>query len=355
MPRHALSRHLRVRPLPLVDEVTPVAPRFDARRIAALGIVVVFGLALAIGLAPYLTGLIAIPILYVVVSPVARGLARHVGGKSAALVVVTLLLCALMLLGGSLGGLIVTEARLGGVQIPQSPILTHLAQLRPAGMNLGPQMANVGAKLIEWIGSNAFGVLAAASHWIVNLTVALAGLFFLLLQPNETWTAVRPYIPFSARHADTLRDNFRNVTTATLLGTGLSAAIQGLLVGSAFGIVGLPNAPLWGVAATLLSVVPLVGSALVWGPGAIALLLEQRVEAGVLLALWGFVVVANVARVILPIVSRRWGGIHPLVTLLGTLIGVPVFGLLGLLVGPLAVSSFLELITMYREDYLNPS
>ena len=341
-------------PLPLAEEA-PAAARFDPRQFAALALVVVLGLALALGLAPYLTGLIAVPILFVVVAPVARRLARHIGRKTAALVVVALLACTLITLGGVLAGFVITEARRAGLDVPQSPILAHLAQLRPGGVNVGPELATAGQKLLEWIGSNAFGVIGAASHWIVNLTVALAGLFFLLLRPGETWAAIRPYIPFSARHADMLRDNFRNVTTATLLGSGLSAAIQGLLVGAAFAMAGLPNAPLWGLAATLLSVVPLLGSALVWGPGAIALLLDRRFEAAVLLALWGFVVVTNVSHVILPMVSRRWGGIHPLVTLLGTLIGVPVFGLLGLLIGPLAVSSFLELITMYREDYLRPS
>ncbi len=102
----------------------------------------------------------------------------------------------------------------------------------------------------------------------------------------------------------------------------------------------------------IFSILPLLGSGLVWGPAAIVLLINHRPAAAMLLAIWGLVVVGNVDYVIRPMVARRWGHIHPLVTLIGALVGVPYFGLLGLLIGPLAVSYFFELINMYREEYL---
>ena len=91
---------------------------------------------------------------------------------------------------------------------------------------------------------------------------------------------------------------------------------------------------------------------LVWGPGAIALFLDHRVGAALVLAFVGLVVVGNVDYIIRPMVFRRWANIHPLVTLVGALAGVPFFGILGLLIGPLALSYFFELIKMYREEYL---
>jgi len=72
----------------------------------------------------------------------------------------------------------------------------------------------------------------------------------------------------------------------------------------------------------------------------------------VFLALWGILIVGNIDYVIRPMVSRRWGQIHPLVTLVGALVGVPYLGILGLLIGPLAVSYAFELIAMYREEYV---
>src|SRR5205823_3297662 len=105
-------------------------------------------------------------------------------------------------------------------------------------------------------------------------------LFYLLLRPGETWEAVRPYIPFSAKNTEKVRQRFRDVTTSTIIRTGATAAIQGTLVGLGFWLTGPPNAVFWGV-----------------------------------------------------------------VTF--------VFGILGLLIGPLALSYFFELVKMYREEYLN--
>jgi predicted PurR-regulated permease PerM len=186
----------------------------------------------------------------------------------------------------------------------------------------------------------------------LNLTISLFGLFYLLLEPGETWRAVQPYIPYSAKNTEKLRARFRDVTTSTIIGTGLTAAIQGTLVGLGFAAVGFANGVFWGVVTAVFSILPVVGSGLVWGPGAIALFLDHRYAAAAGLALWGGIVVGNVDFVIRPMVFRRWAHIHPLVTLIGALAGVPYFGLLGLLIGPLALSYFFELLKMYQEEYL---
>jgi predicted PurR-regulated permease PerM len=116
----------------------------------------------------------------------------------------------------------------------------------------------------------------------------------------------------------------------------------------------LPNALFWGVVTAVFAVLPVVGSGLIWGPGSITLALQGRYVAAAGLALIGIVVVGNVDVVIRPAVFRRFAQIHPLVTLVGAIGGVGYFGLLGILIGPLAVSYFFELIRMYREEYLPP-
>ena len=191
-----------------------------------------------------------------------------------------------------------------------------------------------------------------ASRAALNLTISCFGLYYLLLQPGETWNVVRPYIPFSERNTEKLSQQFRDITTSTVIGTGLSALLHGVLTSLGFWIVGLPNATLWGAVTIVFSILPVLGSGLVWGPGAIALVLDHRPGAAVLLALWGILIIGNIDYVIRPMVSRRWGHIHPLVTLIGALVGVPYLGILGLLIGPLAVSYFFELIDMYREEYV---
>ncbi|HKB48721.1 MAG TPA: AI-2E family transporter, partial [Ktedonobacterales bacterium] len=226
------------------------------------------------------------------------------------------------------------------------------SQLHIGNTDLGPQLAGLGSKVVGWIGSSAFGLIGTATRLTLNLVIALFGLYYLLLRATETWQALLPYIPFSAQNAERLRQRFANVTTSTVIGTGLVAVIHGMLVGAAFMVAGISNAVFWGVVTMVFSVLPVVGSGLVWGPGVLVLALDHRYPAAVLLALWGILVVGNVEYIIRPMVFRRWANIHPLVTLIGALAGVPYFGILGLLIGPLALSYFFELIRMYREEYL---
>jgi predicted PurR-regulated permease PerM len=287
-----------------------------------------------------------------VFAPVHEWLSMRMRPKLAATVVVVLALFLIVVPGVSFAGLIVNQAQGIAGGVIQSPLLGRLKELKLGGIDLGPRLADLGATVVAWIGSSAFGLIGTATRLALNLTISLFGLFYLLLRPHETWQAVQPYIPFSAKNTEKLRQRFRDVTASTIIGTGLTAAIQGMLVGLGFFVTGLPNAVFWSVVTMVFAILPVVGSGLVWGPGALALVLGNRQGAGVLLALWGAVVVGNADYVIRPRIYRRWAHIHPLVTLIGALAGVPYFGILGLLIGPLALSYFFELVKMYREEYL---
>ncbi len=327
-------------------------PFLDTNHQRAALLVLLLGVGLVIALTPYATGLIGIPVLYAVFAPVHDWLAARVRPKLAASLVVTLALFLILVPGVSFAGLIVNQAQQIASGVIQSPLLGRLAELRVGQVDLGPRLAELGAKIVSWIGSSAFGLIGTATRLALNLVISLFGLFYLLLRPAETWEAVQPYIPFSARNTEKLRERFRDVTTSTLIGTGVTAAIQGTLVGLGFWATGLSNAVFWGVVTMVFAILPVVGSAMVWGPGTIALLLDHRYGAALGLTLLGVLVVGNVDYVIRPMVFRRWANIHPLVTLVGALAGVPFFGILGLLIGPLAVSYFFELIKMYKEEYL---
>jgi len=327
-------------------------PLIDTNHQRAALLVLLLGLALVIALTPYATGLLGIPVLYAVFAPLHDWLGMRVRPRLAASLVVTLALFLIVVPGVSFAGLIVNQAQEIAAGVIRNPLLGRLRELRLGGIDLGPRLADLGTTVVGWVGSSAFGLVGTATRLALNLTISLFGLFYLLLQPGETWEAVQPYIPFSAKNTEKLRQRFRDVTTATIVGTGLTAAIQGVLVGLGFWLTGLPNAVFWGVVTMVFAILPVVGSGLVWGPGALALMIGNHALAGVLLALGGIVIVGNVDYVIRPRVFRRWANIHPLVTLIGALAGVPYFGILGLLIGPLALSYFFELIKMYGEEYL---
>lgn len=327
-------------------------PFLDTNHQRAAILLFALGIALLVALTPFATGLVGIPVLYVVFQPVHDWLARRTTPRLSAALVIVIALFLIVVPGVSFAGMLVGQAQDIASGVAASPLLARIAQLHIRGMAIGPQLADLGGKVVTWIGSSAFGLIGTATRLVLNLVIALFGLYYLLLRPGEVWASVRPYIPFSGKNTDELRLRFRNVTISTIVGTGLVAAIQGVAVGLGFAIAGLSNAVFWGVVTMVFAILPVVGSGLVWGPGAIALAIGGHPGWGVGLAIWGLVVVGNVDYIVRPIIFRKWANIPPLVTLVGALAGVPYFGLLGLLIGPLALSYFFELIRMYREEYL---
>jgi predicted PurR-regulated permease PerM len=324
----------------------------DTKRDRAAFLIFVLGLALVWALWPFSTGLVGAPVLYIVFAPIYGWLARRMKPLAAAGLVVLLGIILVLGPGLSFVGVVAAEAQDMATGVIRSPLITKLRQLRIGSYDVGAQIEALGSSLVAWIGSSALSLIGTATRLGIQLTITFFGLFYLLLAPESAWKGVRPFIPFSGRNAEILRDRFRDVTISTLIGTGLTASVQGLLVGVAFWVAGIPNALFWGVVTVILAVLPVVGSGLVWGPGVLHLALEGRYGMALGLALWGLVVVGNVDNVIRPVVFRRWARIHPFITVIGAFAGIRYFGLLGLLIGPLAISYFFELIRMYREEYL---
>jgi len=325
----------------------------DTKRDRAAFLIFVLGLWLAYALWPFSTGLIGVPVLYIMFAPIYRwlvGLGMR-PGLAAGLVV---LLGILLVVGPGLSflGVVANEAQDMATGVIRSPLLTRLRELRVGTYDVGAQIESLGSRAVSWIGASAVGLIGTATRLGIQLTISFFGLYYLLQAPEAAWKEVRPFIPFAARNAEILRERFRGVTISTLIGTLLTASIQGLLVGLAFWVTDIPNALFWGVVTVIVAILPVVGSALVWGPGVLHLALGGRYGMAIVLAIWGAVVVGNVDNLIRPMVFRRWAQIHPFITILGAFAGIQYFGLLGLLIGPLAISYFFELIHMYKEEYL---
>ena len=327
-------------------------PFLDTERQRAAWLILALGLALLWVLWPFATGLLGALVLYVMFAPLHRVLARRIRPGAAAGLVILLALIMVIGPGLSIVGLVANQAQDTAAGVIRSPLLARLSQVRIGPYAVGAQLESLGSQLISWVGSSAVGLIGTATRLGIELTIAFFGLFYLLVSPQGAWRSVRPFIPFSAASAEVLRERFRDVTFSTLVGTGLTAAVQGLLVALGFWATGLSNPPFWGVVTFVLSILPVVGSGLVWGPGAASLAMDGRWGAAIGLAIWGVVAVGNVDSLIRPFVYRRWARIHPFVTIIGAFAGIRYFGLLGLLIGPLAISYFFELIRMYRVEYL---
>src|SRR6266566_832861 len=322
----------------------------DSKHQRAALIVFALGAALLWALGPYATGIIGIPVLAVLFAPVQNWLVRKGVPSSVAAAGVTIFGAVLIIVPG----LLINQAQEITQTVLQSPIIERIRGLQFRGIPLGPRLAEAGGQIVAAIGSSAFGLVGTATRLTLNLTISFFGLYYVLKHPGDMLLDARPYIPFSDANTENLGKRFKDVTVSTVIGTGVVAALQGALLGLAFAVAGLPNGLFWAVVTMAFAILPVVGSGMIWGPAAVVLIMQGRALAGVLLIVWGVLVVGSVDNFIRPLIYRRFSAIHPLITLIGAIGGVSYFGLLGLLVGPLALSYFFELIRMYREEYLEP-
>ncbi|HEU4648038.1 MAG TPA: AI-2E family transporter [Gemmatimonadales bacterium] len=327
-------------------------PFLDTKQQRASALIALLGVGLFMALWPFTTGLIGAPVLYVLFAPEHRWLARRMNPQVAAGLILALAFLVIVLPSIALVGLVVAQAQDLASGVVQSPLLARLRELKIGPYDIGPQLEALSTRAVSLAGEWVLAGVGTATRVALQLTLAFFGLYYLLTGPGKAWARLEPFIPFSRKNAEALRDRFQNVTRSTVIGTGLTALLQGIGVAIAFAVTGLPNAVVWGVITVVLSVLPIVGSGLVWIPGVAVLAADRRYGAAVALAIWGLVVIGQVDNVVRPIVYRRWAKIHPFITLLGAIAGLRWFGLLGLLIGPLALSYFFELIRMYRQEYL---
>lgn len=309
------------------------------------------GLAILIAVLPFVVGLLGAAVLYVVCAPAQRWLAPRIGTRQAAAFVLLGALLLILLPGALLVTVALDQAPTILRGLPTSPVFEELARLHVGRLDVGTYVTAASGTLLSWLSQQAFVAFGGLARTALNLVIAFFGLYYLLVAPPGSWEIARSYLPFSTTNSDLLRNRFHSVTEATLLGIALTALLQGSLIGAGFWLVGLPNALFWGVVTGLVSVLPVLGSAIVWLPGTLLLMLSDRYGAALALALLGGAVASNVDNLVRLIVFKRVSGIHPMITLVGAFAGVRYMGLIGVLLGPLAITYFFELLRVYQDEH----
>ena len=317
-------------------------------------LILALAIAILVALSPFFSGLLGTAVLYVTFVKLYRRLARsmHAGTAAAITLVIALLIIGLPLVW--LLGVVIGQAPDALRSVQGSSLVARVGGLRVGNVLVGAELAKASGTIVSWVSGQLFAFVGGATSAALNLVIAFFGLYYMLRSGPEVWRTVRGYIPFSPRTSDALKNRFVSVTEATLLGTVLVAVMQGALVGIGFWLVALPSPVFWGTVTAFASILPVLGSALVWLPGVVVLLLEHRYGAALGLAAIGGLLASNLDNLVRPLVYRRVSDIHPMITLIGAFAGVKYFGLLGVLLGPLAIAYLFELLQFYRVEYGAP-
>lgn len=208
---------------------------------------------------------------------------------------------------------------------------------------------------IEGIGSfvaNGLSHITAGTLNFVFLSfIFLFTMFYFLIHGKSYLEKALYYLPLRDEEEKLLLEKFTKVTAATLKGTFIIGSIQGGLAAVAMYIVGIPNTLFWGVVMAVLSIIPALGPALVWGPASIYLLLKGDVGAGIGLALFGGIVVGNIDNLIRPRLVGKQAQLPDLMIFFGTLGGLAVFGMAGIIIGPILAALFMTMWEIYGETF----
>jgi predicted PurR-regulated permease PerM len=227
-------------------------------------------------------------------------------------------------------------------------ILTHplLAGFDMKGTFLNG-LGQISSSLATQLGS----VLRDTMLLVVNLLVTLIALFFFFRSGEDYYRAVMDLLPFKHEQKQAIARKFHDTFSAVINGVFLIALGQGCMTGIGFALFRVPFPVFWGFLAAFLALLPIGGAALVWIPGALFLLLTGATLQGVLLAIWGLVLVSLPDNFLKPMLIGKKANIPTFFLFLGILGGLRVYGILGILFGPLVVTLLSAFIQIYREEY----
>ncbi len=222
---------------------------------------------------------------------------------------------------------------------------------------LGGQEINIKAKAAETV-QKISGYFIAGGQRVAGNAVGMVGSFFLmlftlfyLLVDGETMvTYIRQALPLPEPRSRRLMERFVDVTQASFIGTFGVAVAQGILGGAALAVAGMEGV-FWGLIMCFASLIPVVGTAMIWVPAAAYLLLSGRWLAATLLVAWSAVVVGSADNFLRPYLMGGKSGLHPLLILLSVFGGLQLFGMMGIFFGPLAAGLALTLVDMFREEF----
>ncbi len=330
--------------------MTPESDRIRFARLVFYAVVLLVGYLAFRVVRPFLQPLGWAAIFAIMLAPGQRRLSRRLGAGWAALLVTAV--ATIILVGPAIGllSVLVREIALLTESLQQAELValtpTQVDALWDAlrarvpfalpddpSVLFGEALQRVGGV----VAARAGAVLQNVASFFFSLVVMLFALFFFLRDGPAIGAAVRDLLPFAGPRRDRLIAQTRDLVIASV-GAGLAvAAVQGLLGGVTFALLGVSAPVLWGVAMSFASLLPVVGSALVWLPVAVWLILAGEVGRGLVLAAVGAGIIGMVDNVLRPIVLSGRTTVNGLVIFIGLLGGVAAFGFIGLVLGPVVL------------------
>jgi predicted PurR-regulated permease PerM len=222
-----------------------------------------------------------------------------------------------------------------------------LRRFEPYQEQILARAGELAGRLGEFLVTHVAALTRGTATFLLQLFVMLYAMFFFLLSGRDLLRRILLYMPLEIEDEREMVEKFVSVTRATIKGSLVIGIVQGALAGVAFAVAGIQGAAFWGTVMAVLSIIPAVGSGLVWVPAVIYLFAAGRPGAAIALGIWCLAVVGTVDNFLRPMLVGRDTKMPDLLVLVSTLGGLFLFGAVGFIVGPVVAALFVTVWEIY--------
>ena len=324
---------------------------YKQRNIINLVIIIALGCVIAYSLQGIFGSILSTLVMYTILRPVFLFLVeeKKLNRSFAAVLLLFVSVILIILPFYALSTMVLQKiAELQNDHIYFSNLIFKVKHLIPVGTNSQHLIEEGLKKAGEWATELFPSLISGAFNIVLGLLLMYFLLYFMLVENECFEAALIKYAPFRTQNAQRFAEEMRNTTYANVIGQGFIALVQGSLVSLSFFVLGYKDPVFWGVITTFISFVPILGPPVIFVPAALLQIADGNNFAGWAMLVFGFVVIINIDNVIRFMIAKRVGNIHPIITVIGVVIGIPLFGILGLVFGPLLLSYFILLIKIYE-------
>ncbi len=326
----------------------------DYRRAASLLIIIALGIFLAITLSSFLTAFLSAVIFYVLMKPLMKYFVVKRRWSKTWATVLLLILSLILFLGPAwtLYGLL--ASKINYALVHSTELITGLKQMDDYIWNMtGIRiLSDDMLKKIQEIAANVIPqILGATADMLATIGMMYFMLYYLLMNFGKNEKMLGDLLPVEEEKALRFSGELESAVFSNVLGAPVLAILQGLCAGLGFWIFGLEEPWFWGAITGFMSFIPIVGTAIVWIPAGIYQLVNGENWQGIGILIFGGIIITNIDNVFRFTLQKKFADVHPIVTVLGVIVGLQYFGITGIVFGPLLISYFLLMIKMYREEY----
>lgn len=197
-------------------------------------------------------------------------------------------------------------------------------------------------------------ILGGTLSMVLNVVVMYFILWFMLMEGRHMEAAVRTKLPLKHTNVNKLLTEVKGMVISNSVGIPVLAVFQGLLATIGYYLFGVDEPVVWGIVTGIASFIPFVGTTIIWLPIALLAFAKGETSSGWWLLAWGAIVIGCMDNVIRFALQKFMADVHPLITVFGVIIGLNLFGFLGLIFGPLLISVFLLLVRIYNDEFISP-